>query len=240
MIMSYFAVPRQYQFRVLFWGIFGALVLRFIFIFAGVGAARPVRVDAVRVRRRSCIVTAVRLLRHDDEEIHPEHNPVLKAGAARRAVDERVRRPVDVRRRSTGAGWPRRCFAVLVVIETSDVIFAVDSIPAILAVSREHVHRVQLERLRHPRPAGARTSCSPTCATSSDYLQHGPGRHPRLRRRQDDHLGVVPHPHADLAGRDRRRPRGRILLSIRKDRREAIAAGIGPGRDRADRPCDSR
>ena len=134
-IMSYFAVPRAYQFRVLFWGVFGALVLRFIFIFAGVGLLNRFE-WMLFVFGGFLIVTAIRLLRHDDEEIHPEHNPVLKL--VRRVVPSTAEyhgqamfAKVDGKKLATPL------FAVLVVIETSDVIFAVDSIPAILAVSRD-------------------------------------------------------------------------------------------------------
>ncbi len=134
-IMSYFAVPREYQFRVLFWGVFGALVLRFVFIFAGVALLESFE-WMLFVFGGFLIVTAIRLLRHDDEEIHPEHNPVLKL--VRRVVPstseyhgQSMFANVDGKKLATPL------FAVLVVIETSDVIFAVDSIPAILAVSRD-------------------------------------------------------------------------------------------------------
>ena len=78
LIMSYFAVPREFQFRVLFWGIFGALVLRFVFIFAGVALLE--RFDwMLFVFGGFLLITAVRMVRHkDDEEVHPEHNPVLR------------------------------------------------------------------------------------------------------------------------------------------------------------------
>ncbi len=133
-IMSYFAVPREFQFRVLFWGVFGALVLRFAFIFAGVGLLNRFE-WMLFVFGGFLIFTAIRLLRHDDAEIHPEHNPVLRM--VRRVVPstseyagQSMFTRVDGRKLATPL------FAVLVVIETSDVIFAVDSIPAILAVSR--------------------------------------------------------------------------------------------------------
>ncbi len=135
LIFSYFIVPRAYQHRVLFWGIFGALVLRAIFIFAGVAL----------IERFSWIIfifggfllfTAVRLLTHHEAEVHPERNPVLRL--VQRVVPstteydgQRMFTRVDARRVATPL------FAVLVLIETTDVIFAVDSIPAILAVSHQ-------------------------------------------------------------------------------------------------------
>ena len=133
-IMSYFAVPREFQFRVLFWGVFGALVLRFIFIFAGVGLLNRFE-WMLFVFGGFLIFTAIRLLRHDDEEIHPEHNPVLKL--VRRVVPSTSEyHGQALFTKENGKKLATPLFAVLIVIETSDVIFAVDSIPAILAVSR--------------------------------------------------------------------------------------------------------
>ncbi len=134
-IMSYFAVPRAFQFRVLFWGVFGALVLRFIFILVGVQLLESFE-WMLFVFGGFLIVTAIRLLRHDDEEIHPENNPILKL--MRKVVpstNEYHGQKMFIKENGKKLATP--LFAVLVVIETSDVIFAVDSIPAILAVSRD-------------------------------------------------------------------------------------------------------
>ncbi|MFL6206279.1 MAG: TerC family protein [Acidimicrobiales bacterium] len=134
-IMSYFAVPREYQFRVLFWGVFGAVVLRFTFIFLGVGLLNRFE-WMLFVFGGFLIFTAVRLLRHDDEEIHPENNPVLKV--VRKVVPSTTEyhgQAMFIKEAGKRLATP--LFAVLIVIETSDVVFAVDSIPAILAVSRE-------------------------------------------------------------------------------------------------------
>jgi tellurite resistance protein TerC len=136
LIMSYFAVPREYQFRVLFWGVFGALVLRFIFIFAGVALLERFE-WMLFVFGAFLLITAARMLRHgDDEEVHPESNPVLRL--VRRVVPSTTQydgQKMFVRQAGKRLATP--LFAVLIVIETSDVVFAVDSIPAILAVSRE-------------------------------------------------------------------------------------------------------
>jgi TerC family integral membrane protein len=120
LIMSYFAVPRAYQFRVLFWGIFGALVLRFIFIFAGVTLLE-------RFEWMLFVFGA---------EVHPENNVVLRM--VRRVIPSTTEyngQRLTVRRAGKLLATP--LLAVLIVVETSDVVFAVDSIPAILAVSRE-------------------------------------------------------------------------------------------------------
>ncbi|HKY65910.1 MAG TPA: TerC family protein [Acidimicrobiales bacterium] len=136
LIMSYFAVPRAYQFRVLFWGIFGALVLRFVFIFAGVALLERFE-WMLFVFGAFLLVTAARMLRHsDDDEVHPEHNPVLRL--VRKVIPSTTE--YDGQKLFTKHNAKRLAtplLAVLIVIETSDVVFAVDSIPAILAVSRE-------------------------------------------------------------------------------------------------------
>ena len=135
LIMSYFAVPRAYQFRVLFWGIFGALVLRFLFILAGVTLLERFE-WMLFVFGGLLLITAVRMLRHDEDEVHPENNAVLKV--MRRIIpstNEYNGQRLTVRRAGKLLATP--LLAVLIVVETSDVVFAVDSIPAILAVSRE-------------------------------------------------------------------------------------------------------
>jgi tellurite resistance protein TerC len=134
-IFSYFAVPAQYQFRVLFWGIFGALVLRAIFIFAGVALIETFD-WILYIFGAFLLYTAVKIARHQGAEVHPENNVVLKI--VRRVVpstSEYDGQKMFTRR--TGVRLATPLFAVLILVETTDVVFAVDSIPAILAVSRE-------------------------------------------------------------------------------------------------------
>ena len=134
-ILSYFSVPKAYQFRVLFWGVFGALVLRAIFIFAGVALIE--RFDWVLYLFGAFLLySAYKLAAHRDAEIHPEDNPVLKL--VRRVVPstpEYHGQQMFVRKAGKLLATP--LFAVLVLVEATDVVFAVDSVPAILAVSRE-------------------------------------------------------------------------------------------------------
>jgi len=134
-IFSYFGVPAKYQFRVLFWGIFGALVLRAIFIFAGVALIE--RFDWVLyVFGVFLIITAVRIARHSEAEVHPDKNPVLRL--VRKVIPST--NEYDGQKLFTiknGKRLATPLFAVLILVETTDVVFAVDSIPAILAVSRE-------------------------------------------------------------------------------------------------------
>jgi tellurite resistance protein TerC len=134
-LLGYFAVPKHLQHRVLFWGIFGALVLRAIFIFAGVALLNRLE-WLIFVFGAFLIFTGVRVGRHDDGEVHPEHNPVLKL----------MRRTVPVTAdfeghhftvKRDGRRFATPLLVVLVLVEATDVVFAVDSIPAILAVSRD-------------------------------------------------------------------------------------------------------
>jgi tellurite resistance protein TerC len=134
-LLSYFAVPREYQFRVLFWGIFGALALRFVFIFAGVAVIERFE-WVLYIFGAFLVITAVRIARHRETEIHPEHNPVLRF--VRRVIPST--NEYDGQRlftRRTGKLLATPLFVALVLVETTDVVFAVDSVPAILAVSRE-------------------------------------------------------------------------------------------------------
>jgi tellurite resistance protein TerC len=134
-ILSYFKVPAQFQFRVLFWGIFGALVLRAIFIFAGVALIE--RFDFVLYLFGALLLySAFKIARHQEAEVDPEHSLVLRA--VRKVVpttDNYDGQKMFTRENGRRLATP--LFAVLVMIESTDVVFAVDSIPAILAVSRE-------------------------------------------------------------------------------------------------------
>lgn len=133
-ILGYFAVPRAFQHRVLFWGIFGAIVLRAIFVFAGVALLDRFEI-LLLVFGAFLVLTGWRIGTHAETEIHPERNPALKL----------VRRfmPVTAEFHGTkftvvqaGKRFATPMLVVLVLIEATDVAFAVDSIPAILAISR--------------------------------------------------------------------------------------------------------
>lgn len=134
-IFSYFSVPGKYQHRVLFWGIFGALVMRAIFIAAGAQLLESFD-WMLFVFGGLLLVTAVRVATHNSDEIHPENNPILKL--TRRFVP--VSSEYDGQKLFTKKNAKRVAtplFIVLVMIEATDVVFAVDSVPAILAVSRD-------------------------------------------------------------------------------------------------------
>jgi tellurite resistance protein TerC len=134
-IFSYFAVPREYQFRVLFWGIFGALALRAVFIFAGIAVLERFE-WVLYVFGVFLLFTAVKIARHREAELHPERNLVLTLlGKVVPSTSDYDGQRLFSRR--TGRLLATPLFAVLVLVETTDVVFAVDSVPAILAVSRE-------------------------------------------------------------------------------------------------------
>jgi tellurite resistance protein TerC len=135
LIFTYFAVPRLYQHRVLFWGIFAALVLRAIFIFAGVALIEQFS-WVLYVFGVFLLYTAGKLLFTNAESMDPGKSRLLRL--ARRVIpstDEYHGQKLWIR--DAGRLLATPLFFVLIVIEVSDVIFAVDSVPAILAVSRD-------------------------------------------------------------------------------------------------------
>ncbi|HEY3306329.1 MAG TPA: TerC family protein [Candidatus Binatia bacterium] len=134
-IFSYFSVPAVYHHRVLFWGILGALVMRAIFIAAGVALIHAFH-WVIYVFGGFLILTGIKMLFAGDEKIHPEKNPVLRL--LRRVMP--VTKEYHGQRffvRIQGRLWATPLLLVLVVIESTDVIFAVDSIPAILAITTD-------------------------------------------------------------------------------------------------------
>ncbi len=132
LIFRYFTVPQEQQQRVLAWGIVGALLLRAVFIFAGVELLE--RFHFITYLFGALLVySGIKLFRQGDAEIHPEKNPVLRA----------FRKLVPVTKEFHGAKFFVRrpglyatpLLIVLLVVETTDLLFAVDSIPAILAIT---------------------------------------------------------------------------------------------------------
>ncbi len=135
LIFSYFRVPEIYQHKVLFWGILGALVMRAIFIFAGVALISKFH-WIIYLFGIFLILTGIRIALEKEKQIHPERNPVLKL--LRRfmpVVDDFESGKFLVRK--DGKLWATQLFIVLLLVETTDLIFAVDSIPAILAITTD-------------------------------------------------------------------------------------------------------
>jgi TerC family integral membrane protein len=134
-IFSSFAIPARYQHRVLFWGIFGALVMRAVFIFAGTAL-----IDEfwwmLLVFGVVLVVSGVKVLRHRaDEGTHGHDRAVKLLGRFLPVRSELAGQHFLVKEAGTWIATP--LLAALVVVEVTDVVFAVDSVPAILAVSRD-------------------------------------------------------------------------------------------------------
>jgi tellurite resistance protein TerC len=134
LIFRYFRVPNQYQHKVLFWGIVGALVMRGIFILAGVALIQRFH-WIIYIFGVFLVYTGVQLLRSGEKEIHPEQNPVLRAFRRWMPVTQDYEGGRFLVRRSGLYATP--LLLVLIVVETTDVMFAADSIPAVLAISRD-------------------------------------------------------------------------------------------------------
>jgi tellurite resistance protein TerC len=135
LVFSYFAVPVTYQRRVIFWGIVGAIVLRALFILAGVGLLDAFH-GMIYVFGGFLVVTGIRMAFHADAEIHPDRNPVLRLLA--RFLPMTTRYHGDrLSVRENGRRLVTPLAAAVVLVATFDLVFAVDSIPAILAVTRE-------------------------------------------------------------------------------------------------------
>jgi tellurite resistance protein TerC len=132
LIFKYFSVPAEHQHKVLFWGILGALVMRAIFIFAGVGLIRKFH-WIIYFFGALLLYSGIRLLRERSAQLNPEKNPLLRLFRSVVPVtDDYVDGKFFIRRPELFA---TPLLVVLLVIETTDVIFAVDSIPAILAIT---------------------------------------------------------------------------------------------------------
>jgi tellurite resistance protein TerC len=137
LLMAYFMVPRMYQHRVLFWGIFGALVMRAIFIFAGISLIN--KFDWILyVFGAFLLFTAGRMLLTDNEHIDPGNSRFLRLiNRVIPSTDQLDGPHLFTKDKLTGRRLATPLFAVLLLVEFTDVIFAIDSVPAVLAISHE-------------------------------------------------------------------------------------------------------
>jgi len=134
-LFNYFAVPPEYRHRVLFWGVLGAIVFRLTFILAGTALLKKFH-WVIYIFGIIVIVSGIKLLMRKEEEIHPERNPVLRL--ARRFL------PITPNYhgqkffvRLDGKFMATPLTLVLLVVESTDIVFAIDSIPAIFAITRD-------------------------------------------------------------------------------------------------------
>jgi len=135
MVFTYFNVEPKYQHKILFWGILGALIMRAIFIFAGVALISMFH-WIIYVFGGFLIFTGVKMLFHKDEKLNPNKNPLVIIFKKFFPVTEEMHGSkffVKINARTVATPL----FIVLLVIEFTDLIFAVDSIPAILAISKD-------------------------------------------------------------------------------------------------------
>lgn len=135
MIFKYFNTPSEYQHRVLFWGILGALILRAIFIATGSALLANFH-WMIYVFGAFLVITGVKMYLQGDEKIEPEKNPVVRL--FERLVP--ISKAYDGQNffiRRDGKTYATLLTLVLIVVETTDVIFAVDSIPAIFAITQD-------------------------------------------------------------------------------------------------------
>lgn len=135
LIFSYFKVKPEYQHKVLFWGILGALVMRAIFILTGVALINRFAF-VIYIFGAFLVLTGIKLALEKDKKINPEKNPVLKIFKKFFGISPEYDNGKFFTREN-GKRLATPLLVVLIVVETTDLIFAVDSIPAILAVTQD-------------------------------------------------------------------------------------------------------
>ncbi len=134
-LFAYFGVPPKYQHRLLFWGVLGAIVFRAIFILAGTALLESFSF-VVYLFGALLLFTAWRMVTAGTENVDPSANPVLKLMRRLIPITDEFEGQAFFTRRN-GKLWATPLFAALVVIETSDIMFAIDSVPAILAITQD-------------------------------------------------------------------------------------------------------
>jgi len=135
MIFAYFQIPAKYQHKILFWGILGALILRAIFIFSGIALIEKFHFT-IYIFGALLIYTGYKMFFHDNTKIEPEKNPVIRIFRKFIPVTSELHSGRFFIKQN-GKKFATPLFLVLILIETSDIIFAVDSIPAILAITQD-------------------------------------------------------------------------------------------------------
>lgn len=133
LIFSYFSVPSLYQHKVLFWGIVGAVIMRFIFILTGVALIEKFHF-LIYIFGIFLTITGIKIGLKKEKEINPEKNPILKLFKRFLPITENYKGGKFFLKRDKKV-FATPLFIVLLVVETTDVVFAVDSIPAIFAIT---------------------------------------------------------------------------------------------------------
>ncbi|WP_146900277.1 TerC family protein [Adhaeribacter aerolatus] len=135
LIFKYFQIPSMYQHKILFWGILGALLMRVIFIFAGVALIEKFH-WTIYLFGVFLIYTGYKMFTEKDKEMEPEKNPVIRFFRKIIPVTNQLEGDKFFVKQA-GKLHATPLFLVLILIEVSDLIFAVDSIPAILAITQD-------------------------------------------------------------------------------------------------------
>lgn len=135
LIFTYFGVPKKYQHEVLFWGVLGAIIMRAIFIFAGIALIERFSI-MIYIFGAFLIFTGIKMAFEKEKKLEPEKNIVLRLFRKFFPVTKQYREGKFFVKEN-GKIYATPLFVVLLVVETSDLVFAVDSIPAILAVTRD-------------------------------------------------------------------------------------------------------
>lgn len=135
LLFTYFAIPAAYQHRILFWGIIGALIMRAAMIFAGVALIKQFH-WMIYVFGAILIISGIKMALSKDKKMEPEKNPILRLFKKVMPVTDKLSGDkffthIDGRKVATPL------FVVLLLVETTDLLFAVDSIPAIIAISQD-------------------------------------------------------------------------------------------------------
>ncbi len=137
-IFRFFRVPLMYQYRVLFWGILGAIVMRLVFILAGISLIEQFEI-VIPIFGGFLLYTAYKLARHTGGEVHPENNLLLRFGRrflrVSRADHHQYGQRFFVREEGRWCITP--LLLVLLVVESTDILFAVDSVPAIIGITKD-------------------------------------------------------------------------------------------------------
>jgi len=135
MIFTYFQIPSKYQHKTLFWGILGALLMRVVFIFAGVALIEKFHFT-IYIFGALLVYTGYKMFYHNNAKIEPDKNPIIRFFKKVMPVTPNLQED-NFFVKLNGKRYATPLFLVLILIETTDLIFAVDSIPAILAITQD-------------------------------------------------------------------------------------------------------
>ena len=135
-VMAYFRIPAESQHRLLYWGVLGALVMRFVFIISGLALVQRFTWTTY-VFGGILIVTALKMMVQKEEQLHPERNGLVRLFQRFMPLNARVRRPGVLRPHRQSAGTRRRCSSRCSWSRARTCLFAIDSLPAVIAVTTD-------------------------------------------------------------------------------------------------------